>query len=390
MRRIMKIKEFATVVSGATPKTNIDKYWNGENIWITPAELDNKKMFISNSERKLTEEGIKSTSLKKLPKGTVLLSSRAPIGKVAIASKELYCNQGFKNLICNEKIVNPIYIYYWLLSKTEYLNNLGRGATFKEISKKMVEDIEIPIPELEKQNQIVRKLNLLVNFQKKRQEQLENLDKLIKSKFIEMFGDTVSNSKGWDIKQLQDIGEWKSGGTPSRTNKEYFKGDIDWYSAGELNQLYLEGSVEKITQEAIQESSTKVFYKGSMLIGMYDTAAFKMGILQRDSASNQACANIMPNDDVDIVWLYYNLMHMKEHFLSNRRGIRQKNLNLGMIKEFEIPIPPIEIQKQFVIFVQQVEKQKFIVQQNLYKLQELFDSLMQQFFFINIENKYGN
>lgn len=381
MRRIMKIKEFATVVSGATPKTNIDKYWNGENIWITPAELDNKKMFISNSERKLTEEGIKSTSLKKLPKGTVLLSSRAPIGKVAIASKELYCNQGFKNLICNEKIVNPIYIYYWLLSKTEYLNNLGRGATFKEISKKIVEDIEIPIPELEKQNQIVRKLNLLVNFQKKRQEQLENLDKLIKSKFIEMFGDTVSNSKGWDIKQLQDIGEWKSGGTPSRTNKEYFKGDIDWYSAGELNQLYLEGSVEKITQEAIQESSTKVFYKGSMLIGMYDTAAFKMGILQRDSASNQACANIMPNDDVDIVWLYYNLMHMKEHFLSNRRGIRQKNLNLGMIKEFEIPIPPIEIQKQFVIFVQQVEKQKFIVQQNLYKLQELFDSLMQQFFY---------
>lgn len=254
------------------------------------------------------------------------------------------------------------------------------GVGLQHITKKELEKIDINICDKNKQIEIVNILKVVERTIDYRKRQVICLENLIKSQFIEMFGDTVSNSKGWDIKQLQDIGEWKSGGTPSRTNKEYFKGDIDWYSAGELNQLYLEGSVEKITQEAIQESSTKVFYKGSMLIGMYDTAAFKMGILQRDSASNQACANIMPNDDVDIVWLYYNLMHMKEHFLSNRRGIRQKNLNLGMIKEFEIPIPPIEIQKQFVIFVQQVEKQKFIVQQNLYKLQELFDSLMQQFF----------
>ena len=94
--------------------------------------------------------------------------------------------------------------------------------------------------------------------------------------------------------KLGDLGVWKSGGTPSRNNPAYFTGNINWYSAGELNTMYLRGSVEKITKIAVAESSTKMFKKGSMLVGMYDTAALKMGILLEDSAANQACANIEP------------------------------------------------------------------------------------------------
>ena len=91
---------------------------------------------------------------------------------------------------------------------------------------------------------------------------------------------------------------------------------------------------------------------------MYDTAAFKMGILKEDSASNQACACITPNDEVNIIWLYYELQMMKEHFLSQRRGVRQKNLNLGMIKAFKIPITKREQQDEFSDFVKQVDKSK--------------------------------
>ena len=174
-----------------------------------------------------------------------------------------------------------------------------------------------------------------------------------------MFGDPILNSKGYNYKKLEELGKWESGGTPSRKNSDYFKGTIPWDSAGELNSLYLYDSNEKITENAIKESSAKLFRKGSLFVGMYDTAAFKMGIATSDCSSNQACANILPNKEVNVLWLYYILLEMKEFFLQNRRGVRQKNLNLGMIKGFEIPYATIDLQNNFAAFVQQIDKSKF-------------------------------
>ena len=146
------ISEIGTVVGGATPKTNIDEYWDGEYRWITPAELDTASWYIYDSARKLTEAGVKSCSLAEIPVNTVILSSRAPIGKVAIAGKTFYCNQGFKNIICN-KDVHPVFLYSLLVMNNDYLNSLGRGATFKEISKSIVENIKIPVPPYSEQEE---------------------------------------------------------------------------------------------------------------------------------------------------------------------------------------------------------------------------------------------
>ena len=146
------IKEIGTVVGGATPKTDHDEYWDGSYRWITPAELDADSGYIYDSVRKLTKAGVESCSLQEMPVGTVILSSRAPIGKVAIAGNTFYCNQGFKNIICKEGIT-PRYLYTVLLLNVEYLNSLGRGATFKEISKGIVESIRIPVPSMERQEQ---------------------------------------------------------------------------------------------------------------------------------------------------------------------------------------------------------------------------------------------
>ena len=146
------IKEIGTVVGGATPKTDHDEYWGGSYRWITPAELDADSGYIYDSVRKLTKAGVESCSLQEMPVGTVILSSRAPIGKVAIAGNTFYCNQGFKNIICKEGIT-PRYLYTVLLLNVEYLNSLGRGATFKEISKGIVESIRIPLPSMELQQQ---------------------------------------------------------------------------------------------------------------------------------------------------------------------------------------------------------------------------------------------
>ena len=148
------IKQIGTVVGGATPKTNHAEYWGGQYRWITPAELASDSGYIYDSERKLTKAGVESCSLHELPIGTVILSTRAPIGKVAIAGNTFYCNQGFKNIICKE-CISPRYLYTILLLNVDYLNSLGRGATFKEISKEIVGNIRIPVPSIGLQRQFV-------------------------------------------------------------------------------------------------------------------------------------------------------------------------------------------------------------------------------------------
>ena len=144
------ISQIGTVVGGSTPKTGVSEYWDGEYRWISPAELKADSGIIYDSVKKITKAGVDSCSLQELPIGTVILSSRAPIGKVAIAGNTFYCNQGFKNIICNDRVL-PRYLYTLLLFNTEYLNSLGRGATFKEISKAIVENIRIPLPSLDRQ-----------------------------------------------------------------------------------------------------------------------------------------------------------------------------------------------------------------------------------------------
>lgn len=181
------IKEIGTVVGGATPKTDHDEYWGGSYRWITPAELDADSGYIYDSVRKLTKAGVESCSLQEMPVGTVILSSRAPIGKVAIAGNTFYCNQGFKNIICKEGIT-PRYLYTVLLLNVEYLNSLGRGATFKEISKGIVESIRIPVPSMDLQQQFAVFVEQTDKSKLAVQKGLQELEILKKSLMQQYFG----------------------------------------------------------------------------------------------------------------------------------------------------------------------------------------------------------
>lgn len=196
-----KLGDICEIVSGSTPKTGIPEYWDGDKKWITPAEINEESYIITDSARKLTELGVKKTGLSPFPEGTVILSSRAPIGKVAIAGCEMYCNQGFKNLICSEKINNR-YLYWFLKGNTEFLNSLGRGATFKEVSKQIVSNIEINVPSIAQQEQAAIQLetaNAIIRFRK---QQLQKLDELVKARFVEMFGMPGTDVFGWGLVPL--------------------------------------------------------------------------------------------------------------------------------------------------------------------------------------------
>lgn len=282
---------------------------------------------------------------------------------------------GVKLLKIKSNYLDYKFLFYYFV-KNE-VPNTGYNRHFK-----WLKELSIPLPPLDVQRYIADTLDKTQEIIDGHKKQLEELDNLIKATFYDMFGDPICNSHNWGKNKLGELGIMASGGTPSRINREYFNGKIDWYTAGELNNLYLEESIEKITEKAIKESSTKLFSKGSLLIGMYDTAAFKMGILTKDSCANQACANICLNKNrgAHVIWLYFNLLLMKEYFLSNRRGIRQKNLNLGMIKDFEIPLPSIDLQNKFAEIVTNIEEQKGLVKQSVTEAQNLFNSLMSEYF----------
>ena len=180
-----RLDEVAEIVGGATPKTQIEEYWVGDNFWVTPAEL-HKEHYKGATERTISDEAVRKTNVTLLPVGTVLLSSRAPIGKVAITTVPMYCNQGFKNLICSEKLDNE-YAFQVLYSKTEYLNSLGTGATFKEISKKTTEAIKIAVPPIKLQQQFAEKARKIQAEKEMIKASLESAEQLFASQLDKYF-----------------------------------------------------------------------------------------------------------------------------------------------------------------------------------------------------------
>lgn len=183
---IKRIDEVSKIVSGTTPNTNEPLNWKGNIKWITPAEISRDAFIISDTVRKISELGMRSKALTLMPKGTVVFTTRAPIGKTAITGAEMCCNQGFKNCICSEEI-NNVYLYSVLKYNTEYFESLGTGATFKELSKNKFAKIKISVPPIELQNkfaEIVKKIDKQKIKIKSCLEEMEDLHESLMNKYF--------------------------------------------------------------------------------------------------------------------------------------------------------------------------------------------------------------
>ena len=358
----VKLGEICEIVTGSTPKSSNPNYWNGEYKWITPAEISDDDFIVFDTQRKITKLGIEETGLKSFPAGTVLLSSRAPIGKVAISGCEMYCNQGFKNFICSNKINNE-YLYYFFKSRKNYLNILGRGATFKEISKSIVSDIEIFLPTYgiqRKQVKVLKKIDKLIYTRK---EQLIEFEYLVKSRFNEMFGDFYTTL--FPKYKIGEKFELSSGSTPSRDNKLYWdSGTINWVKTTEVINKEITETEEKITKFALENTSLKLFPVNTILIAMYGQGQTRgrSAILKVESTSNQACGAIFPNKIDNPVFIWHQLMLRYSELRELGRGGNQPNLNGQLIKNFELIFPPLSLQNEFADFVAQVDKSQFACQ----------------------------
>lgn len=189
MFRKLKLSEIGTIIAGGTPKTKIDEYWNGDISWITPKDLSShKSMFIGKGERSITDEGLRSSSAKLLPKGAVLFTSRAPIGYVAISDRELATNQGFKSVVVNEENDN-IFVYYLLKNNVSAIENLASGSTFKEISGNAMKNLEFDFPSLREQKAIARILKSLDEKIEANNQINDTLENMAQSIFKQWFVD---------------------------------------------------------------------------------------------------------------------------------------------------------------------------------------------------------
>ena len=384
-----RLGDICTVVSGSTPKTNIPEYWDGDVKWITPAELNEDSFYLFDSQRHISELGKEKTGLSYMPAGTVILSSRAPIGKTAIAGCELCCNQGFKNLICSDAIFNE-YLYFFLKSKTDYLNSLGRGATFKEISKSIVENIEIRLPSLEEQKKAAKQLGHIYHLISLRKQQLAKLDELVKARFVELFGDPVSNSFGWKTDYLKNVtSKIGSGATPKGGKESYQEEGTTLIRSMNVHDGRFEyKDLAHITDEQAKQLDNVTVEENDVFINITGASVARSCIVPKHilpARVNQhvaiiRCITFMLNP------VFANNMFLNHSFkgqlldIGETGGATRQAITKQQLETLEVILPPIELQNQFAAFVEQVDKSKAAVQMSLDKLQILFDKLMQEYF----------
>ena len=378
-----KLGEICQIVTGSTPKTSVQEYWGGKYPWVTPAELKGD-VFIDDTERHITDEAVAHTNVTLLPIGTVLLSSRAPIGKVAITTREMYCNQGFKNLICSDTIFNK-YLYFWLKGKTDYLNSLGRGATFKEISKSIVENIQIPLPPIQSQQSIVSELDKINELICLKKEQLKDYDNLAQSIFYEMFGDPVVNEKGWEVKKIGEIGTVERGAGISK--KDFVEDGLPCIHYGQLHTIlgpttrhhhscipesllpkykiaHTNDVIMAITSEDVEGSC-----KSTAWLGNYDI------VIGSDAA-------ILHHEQDGTFLSYYT---MTKAFFNEKskyaKGFKVTHISAKEIENIPVYLPPLALQKDFAQRIELIEKQKAEIQSTIADLETLLASRMQYWFF---------
>ena len=383
-----KLGEVCTIVSGSTPKTSVTSYWDGNIKWITPAELNEDTFYIMDSVRHITEEGKEKTGLSYLPTGTVILSSRAPIGKTAIAGCEMCCNQGFKNLICSDAIYNE-YLYFFLKSKTDYLNSLGRGATFKEISKSIVESIKIPLPEVNQQKEIAEKFKKLEQLISLRKQQLAKLDELVKARFVEMFGDVLLNSMQWPEKTLENMADIVSGITKGRKTAEADLQEVPYMAVSNVKDGYIDWTTVKTILATRQEiEQYRLMPDDILMTEGGDPDKVGRGAIIKVPLKNSIHQNHIFRvrlDEQEILPSFFAeyLRHQKakRYFLGCAKqttGIA--SINMRQLRALPTLVPPLSLQKQFAAFVERVDQQKQTVQQSLEKLELMKNALMQEYF----------
>jgi type I restriction enzyme S subunit len=373
------------IVSGATPRRNVPEYWGGDIAWATPKDISGiEGPILFDTPEYISKAGYKSCSARILPKDSILFSSRAPIGLVAIAGREMCTNQGFKSLIPGPD-VDSTYLYYCMKKYADRIAALGSGATFKEVSKEKVSNFPIPLPPLKEQKRIATILDKTDAIRRKRRQAIQLADEFLRSVFLDMFGDPVLNPMWYNSAPLGDLVEIVSGGTPSRTEKKFWNGTFPWVSPKDMKSITIFNSIEKISENVFSETSLKRIPKKSILIvirGMILAHTIPIAITEEKVAINQDIKALKVRNSLLPEFLLWSLLVQHNFILSkvSTAAHGTKRLDTADLQQIKIPLPNIELQSKFIEITEKFSKVNAQASFSLKKAENLFHSLVQKAF----------
>lgn len=386
-----KLGDICDIKSGGTPSRRKKEYWDSGTIpWVKIGDIKGK--YISNTSEFITEQGLNESSAKLFKKGTLLYTIFATLGEVAILDIDATTNQAIVG-ISHTNEVDTNYLYYFLKSKKEYVNDIGRGVAQNNINLSMLKDIDVYLPSNLEQQKISKVLDKAQELIDKRKEQIEALDELVKSQFIEMFGNPYKNEKGWEIaeigKYLNILTDYHSNGSYETLRDNVTLLDTPSYAlmvrTTDLENNNFENEVKYIDEHAYNHLEKSKVFGGEIIINKIGSAGkvYLMPYLNRpvSLAMNQFLLRF-DEEKVNHIFLYNLLLtpYMESKVKEKVRGAVTKTITKDAIREINIIVPPISLQKEFVEFVKQIDKLKFEMEKSLKELEDNFNSLMQKAF----------
>jgi type I restriction enzyme S subunit len=387
----IKLGDVCEIVSGSTPKTGVAEYWNGDVWWATPKDLSQlDSMYLESTEKRITEAGKKSCSTRLLPAGSVLFSSRAPIGHVAINSVPTCTNQGFKSFIPNEGRAHNKYLYFWLRANRKYLDSLGNGATFREVSKTTVERVEIPLPPLPEQKRLAAILDRADELRHVRRQVLARLDELAQSLFLELFGDPATNPKGWDVVPVSHCVQRFEGGK-SIGEVDNGTGKVRVLKVSAVTSLEFRPQESKPLEDDYKAPAEHLVRVGDLLISRANTIelvaatayvwATPDGLLLSDKIWRFIWREPLKVEPL-FVWFLFRNRAFRDELVKGATGTSGSMKNISKEKMLSMPIvlPPLELQQGFALQIEELEAVKARARASLLELDALFASLQSRAF----------
>ena len=367
-----KLGEVCQVTMGQSPDgTSIN---NLEGIEFHQGKTCFGDMFLGKSNQYTT------SPTKLAEANSVLLCVRAPVGFPNITKREICIGRGLCSLSSSTELDN-FFLFYALLGKQDYFEKNATGSTFKAISSKVVNNTLIPLPPLPVQQSIVAELDEINHLLSLKRKQLETYDKLAQSLFYEMFGDPVENEKGWEVKKLGEIGELARGVSKHRPRNapELLGGTMPLIQTGDVANADFYINSYSSTYSDLGVAQSKIWESGTLCITIAATIG-KCAILGFTACFPDSVVGFKPYENTDTIYMYYIFSNMQKMLEDFAPGVAQKNINLKILNDLKIPLPPLPLQQQFAQRIEAIEAQKANVKAAIEKLETLLAARMQYWF----------
>ena len=383
----MRIKDICSSVTDGShnPPQGIN---NSQYMMLSSKNIFDDKITFE-EPRFLSEEDFERENRRtKISEGDVLITIVGTVGRTAVVDSNMPAftlQRSVAVLHPKKDICSGRFLMYALRGKRSYIENRAKGVAQKGIYLGEVSDIDIHIPDITEQALMIDKLDKVCNVIRLRQQELAELDNLIKARFVELFGDAIHNDKGWETDTVEKLcKEIYGGGTPSKLHPEYYEdGDIPWVSSKDMKTDVLTDSQIKINQLGVDNSTARMVPINSVIM------VIRSGILKHTLpvainavpiTVNQDLKVFIPNERVLTRFLAVQFKMHEKDILSRVRAVTADNIEFNSLKQRELIVPPIELQQEYVSFLEQIDKSKVVVQKALDEAQLLFDSLMQEYF----------